>query len=202
MIYVNDGDNALEAGQMKNTLDNLIGKTVQPVIAVFIQSISPYEFARLERKTYAAMVAEKLVPFIDAKYRTLAKPEARALLGGDEAGYAAAYAGFLHSQVFGNIAAQSLLAIAEGGPELMDLAQKSPRLPLKLYLDWGKYDYRYSSYEYDVREFSRNLVAVLQDKHYPLAGGVAMEGADFPSWRRRTDKILEAFFPNPGLGKK
>ncbi|NUO83336.1 PQQ-binding-like beta-propeller repeat protein, partial [candidate division KSB1 bacterium] len=65
VLYLNSGDEALDIGKMKNTLDNLIGKTVQPVIAVFIQSISAYEFARLERKLYAQMLAEKLVPFID-----------------------------------------------------------------------------------------------------------------------------------------
>ncbi len=196
VIYINDGDNALEFGGMKNTLDNLLGKTVQPVIAVFIQPLSPYEFARLERKIYAKMLAEKLVPFIDAKYRTIARPEARALMGGDEGGYSAVYTGLHYSNVFGKIAGQSVLAIAEGGPELVALAQKSPRLPLKLYLDWGKYDYRYSSYEYEVAGFSRNFVEVLQDKKYQIAGGEANEGADFASWRRRTDKILETFFPN------
>ncbi len=196
VIYVNDGDNSLEHGQMKNTLDNLIGKTVQPVIAVFIQSRSPYEFARLERKSYARMVAEKVVHFIDAKYRTITRPEARALLGGDEGGYSAVYTGFLHSEVFGKIAGQSVLAIADGGPELITLAQNSPHLPLKLYLDWGKYDYRYSSYEYDVAGFSRGLVKVLRDKKYEVAGGEVNEGADFASWRRRTDKILQEFFPS------
>ena len=195
VLYVNDGDNALAFG-MKNALDNLIGKTVQPLIAVFIQPISPYEFARLERKLYAQMLAENLAPFIDARYRTNARPEARALWGGDEGGYSAFYTGLQYPNVFGNIAGQSILPIAEGGPELLTLAQKSSRLPLQLYADWGKYDYRYPSYEYDVRGFSRRFVEVLQNKKYRIAGGEVNEGSDYASWRRRTDKILESFFPN------
>lgn len=135
VIYVNDGDNAVAIGKMKNTLDNLIGKTVQPVIAVFIQSINPYEFARLERDLYAQMVAEKLVPFIDAKYRTMATPEARAILGGDEGGYSALYIGFRHPNVFEKAAGQSVCPIADGGPELVDLVKKSSALPLRLYMD-------------------------------------------------------------------
>jgi enterochelin esterase-like enzyme/outer membrane protein assembly factor BamB len=194
-IYVNNGDNAIAIGKMKNTLDNLIGKTVQPVIAVFIQSISSYEFARLERELYARMVAEKLVPFIDKKYRTMAKPEARAILGGDEGGYAALNIGFRYPDVFGKVAGQSVCPIAEGGPELMALAQKSPRLPLKLYLDWGKYDFRYSLYGEDPRGFSQTFVKILQSKKYQIAGGEVNEGSDYASWRRRTDKILQTLFP-------
>ncbi len=195
VIYINDGDNALEFGKMKNALDNLIGQKVQPVIAVFIQSISPYEFARSQREVYAKMVAEKLVPFIDERYRTIAKPEARAIWGGDEGGYSAFYLGFHYPEVFGQVAGQSVLAIAEGGPELVALVQNSSSLPLTLYLDWGKYDYKISSYGYDVRQFSRRLVEVLRRKKYQVAGGEVNEGSDFPSWCRRTDKILQAFFP-------
>jgi enterochelin esterase-like enzyme len=197
VIYVNDGDNAVEIGKMKNTLDNLIGKTVQPVMAVFIQSINPYEFARLERDLYAQMVAEKLVSFIDEKYRTIATPEARAILGGDEGGYSALYIGFRHSNVFGKVAGQSVCPIADGGPELVDLVQKSPALPLRLYMDWGTYDYRYASYEYDTRGFCQSFVKMLRDRRYHVAGGEFSDGSDYASWRRRTDKILEMFFPAP-----
>lgn len=195
VLYVNDGENALEAGRMKNILDNLVGKTVEPMIAVFIQSISPYEFARLERKIYAAMLAEKLVPFIDTNYRTVANAEARAILGGDEGGYSALFTSFHYPHVFGRAAGQSVLPIAEGGPELVALMQKSSNPAQKFYLDWGKYDYRYSSYEYDVRGFSRRLFDILQRKRYQTAGGEVNEGGDFASWRRRTDKILQTFFP-------
>jgi enterochelin esterase-like enzyme len=176
-------------------LDNLIGTTVQPVIAVFIQSISAYEFARLERALYAKMIAAKLVPFIDKKYRTIAAPEARIILGGDEGGYAAVYTGFHHPHVFGKIAGQSIAPIADGGPELVEFVQKSPSLPLRLYLDRGAYDYRYASYQYDTRGFSQTLVKLLREKKYRVEGGEVNAGSDYASWRRRTHKILQAFFP-------
>jgi enterochelin esterase-like enzyme/outer membrane protein assembly factor BamB len=196
VIYVNNGDNAIEIGKMKNTLDNLISKTVQPVIAIFIQSISAYEFARLERELYARMIAEKLAPFIDEKYRTIAKPEARAILGGDEGGYSALYIGFRYPNVFGKVAGQSACPIAEGGPELVALVQKSSNLPLQLYLDWGRYDYKYILYGDDPRGFGQRFVELLRDKKYQVDGGEVNEGSDYASWRRRTDKILQTFFPS------
>jgi len=35
----------------------------------------------------------------------------------------------------------------------------------------------------------------LDEKGYDWSGGEFSEGWDFSSWRNRTDKILEAFFP-------
>jgi hypothetical protein len=78
----------------------------------------------------------------------------------------------------------------------VELVQKSPTLPLWLYMDWGAYDYRYASYEYDTRGFSQKFVKLLRDKKYRVEGGEVNEGSDYASWRRRTDKILQAFFPN------
>jgi hypothetical protein len=76
----------------------------------------------------------------------------------------------------------------------MALAQNSTRLPLKLYLDWGKYDYRYLLYGDDPRGFSRRFAKMLQVRNYQVDGGEAIAGSDYASWRRRTDKILRAFF--------
>jgi enterochelin esterase-like enzyme len=132
---------------------------------------------------------------VDEKYRTIATPEARAILGCDEGGYSALYIGFRHSNIFGKVAGQSAGPIADGGPELVDLVQQSPLLPLRLYLDWGTYDYRYASYEYDARGFGQSFAGILRDKNYQVAGGEFNEGSDYASWRRRTDMILQTFFP-------
>jgi enterochelin esterase-like enzyme len=141
------------------------------------------------------MLAEQLVPFIDEKYRTIAQPEGRAILGGDEGGFSAVFTGFLYPRVFGLIAGQSICPVAEGGPELTALAQKSPNLALEFYLDWGKYDYRYRLYGDDPRGFSQGFVKLLRSKNYLVNGGEVTAGSDYASWRRRTDKILQAFFP-------
>lgn len=52
-----------------------------------------------------------------------------------------------------------------------------------------------TSYEYDVRGFSRRFFEILQSKCYPITGGEVNEGSDYASWRRQTDKILQKFFP-------
>ncbi|HEX9654834.1 MAG TPA: PQQ-binding-like beta-propeller repeat protein, partial [bacterium] len=100
VIYVNYGDGAVESAKMPNTLDNLIGKTIRPVIAVFITSASAYEYARSQRDAYAEMLAQELVPYIDKNYRTIASRDARAIMGYDEGAWSAFFTACKHPGVF------------------------------------------------------------------------------------------------------
>ena len=84
VVYVNNGRRAIQLMKMPNSLDNLIGKTIEPVIAVFIYPASGQEYARSQRNEYSELVATELVLFIDKKYRTIALPESRLFMGGDE----------------------------------------------------------------------------------------------------------------------
>jgi enterochelin esterase family protein len=108
VIFVNYGNGAIEMGKMPNVLDNLIGKRINPVIAVFVDSPNSFqEYAREKRAEYAKMIAKELVPYIDKNYRTKADPESRAFIGGDEGGYSAFYTAFKYPDTFRMLAAQS-----------------------------------------------------------------------------------------------
>jgi enterochelin esterase-like enzyme len=196
-LYVNYGRLSIDAARIPNTLDNLIGKTVRPVIAVFIYTPNGFaEYARAQRDQYAEMVAKELVPFIDKTYRTIAKAEARAFMGGDEGGYAAINTAFQHPGVIGMLAGQSThLLTGAGGDELRDLIRNSEKIPVRFYLDWGAYDYRNTQGGYSWITDNKNLVTMLEEKGYSWTGGEVSEGWGFASWRNRTDKILEEFFP-------
>lgn len=199
VVYVNYGQQALRFGKMANTLDNLIGKTIEPVIAVFIHAPnSTVEYARQLREQYAQMVAQEIVPFIDAKYRTLTKPEARAVMGGDEGGYAAFYAAFKYPGTFGHVGGQSshmMPTEAEPLKTMINAAAKKPAL--NIYMDWGTYDYR-SAGNYDWAEYNSAFSKWLEEKGYKINGGQVHDGFDWASWRSRTDRVLETFF---ALGK-
>ena len=194
VVYVNYGQQALQNGKMANTLDNLIGKTIEPVIAVFIHAPNSFqEYARARRDLYAQMVAQELVPFIDGKYRTLAKPEARAVMGADEGGYAAFYATFKYPGTFAHVGGQSThLFLTERAP-LQNLITASQKLDLNIYLDWGTYDHRTTG-SFDWGEFNRAFAKLLEEKGYRIHGGQVHDGFDWASWRSRTDRVLETFF--------
>lgn len=193
-LYVHYGDQALAAGQMSNVLDNLVGKSVRPLIAVFIPAATGYEYARSQVDSYARMLVDELIPYIDSNFRTLANAESRAVWGGDEGAYGAFYAAFKHPGSFEKVAGQSILEIGEGGPQLLALIDAAQGIQIEAYLDWGSYDYRNPVNEEIVPDFSRALWQKLHQKGYRVSGGESPSGTGFASWRTRTHLILEAFF--------
>lgn len=199
VVYVNYGQQALRFGRMANTLDNLIGKTIEPVIAVFIHSPNSFnEYARTQRDQYAQLVAQELVPFIDAKYRTIAQPEARAVMGGDEGGYAAFNVAFKYPGTFGHVGGQSSHMMPSEADPLKNIVNAAPKSEMNIYMDWGTYDYR-SAGNYNWGEFNSAFAKFLEEKGYKINGGQVHDGFDWASWRSRTDRVLETFF---ALGKK
>jgi S-formylglutathione hydrolase FrmB len=56
---------------------------------------------------YDRYVAEEVVPFVDARYRTVPAPEARGIVGGSSGGLGAFHLAARHPDVFGALAVQS-----------------------------------------------------------------------------------------------
>jgi enterochelin esterase-like enzyme len=197
VVIINDGAEAITFALMKNTLDNLIGTTIPPVIAVFVPPISPeerpFEYIGDRKEKFVSMLVTELVPYIDKNYPTLARPSARAIMGISNGGHMAFYAAFKHPEVFGMAAGQS----PNVTPELYALVKNSSNVTLQLYLDWGKYDLKtpYLGKPRDFVEYGRRLAALLVEKGYSYKGREVNDGHDWASWRNRIDEILNFFFP-------
>ncbi|MCG8608701.1 PQQ-binding-like beta-propeller repeat protein [bacterium] len=195
VVYVNYGQQAKDWGMMTNTLNNLIGKTVTPTIAVFVHlsSLGFNEVAGPPKEKYAQMMAEELVPFIDRKYRTQANAGSRAIMGGSSGGFNAVLTAFRHPGVFAKIAGHSINIDSPRDKELTDLVSNSEKLPVELFLHWGKYDIRNANFSRIT--VNREFAEVLKEKGYVNHGGEFPDGYGFASWRTRNDDILETFFP-------
>ncbi len=196
VLFANYGRGAKDFQAIPVTLDNLIAdKKIQPVIAVFVEAPNSFaEYARNQKDQHAQMYAEELVAMIDKKYRTIATRESRAIMGGDEGGYAAYYAAFKYPQVFANAASQSgHLMPNAGGTELRELIASSDAKSMKLYQDWGVYDLNYNA---NLRwtDLNRDFNKFLKEKGYEVGGGELSQGFGWASWRNRTDQILMHFF--------
>jgi len=198
VVYVNYGRQAIQNGLMLNTLDNVVGKTVEPMIAVLIEAPNSFaEYARGQRDQYAQMIAEEIVPTIDAKYRTHAEARYRAFMGGDEGGYAAIYTTFKHPGVFGLIGGQSthLLGNGNGGDELRAIVNGSDMQDVRFYLEWSKYTYQSGRQQFSWRDLNKAFAENLIKKGYEVGSAEINQGWGWASWRTRTDKVLEAFYP-------
>jgi enterochelin esterase-like enzyme/outer membrane protein assembly factor BamB len=198
VVYIHYGAMAKDWAKMPNTLDNLIGKTIQPVIAVFIhvnQRAGFREYAGEPRFKFAQAVMEELVPFIDSKYRTIADPGARLMMGGSSGGYLAILAALKHPGVISYIAGHSTNVDNPRGDELRDLIASTDKVPTQFYVHWGKYDIRDSSTDLDRQAVNAALFQNLKNKGYVVHGGEFSDGYGYTSWRIRQDDILETFFP-------
>jgi enterochelin esterase family protein len=148
----------------------------------------------LDPKT-AEFVARDVVPAVDARYRTRRDPAARAALGAGWDGWSAGYAAFHYPEVFGLLATQSLFMLSTGEADLQKEVKTADERPLRVYLDWGRYDARGTREAWNITETNRRFAAFLRERGYRPAGGEANDGAGWASWRNRTNRVFEAMFP-------
>ncbi len=192
VAYYHGGVGALRRGQLPTTLDNLLGRQVAPLIAVFIERAAEWIPDR-----YAEMWAEELVPFIDAQYRTIRESTARASIGGGDNAYQACYVVFKKPGVAGKLSSQSIggLSFEDKTEGLKGLVRSSSDQPLEVYMDWGIYDLQSPQEAWDRRSQARDLRDFLVGRGYKVAGDQVHDGAGWPSWRNRTDVVLRTLFP-------
>jgi enterochelin esterase-like enzyme/outer membrane protein assembly factor BamB len=193
VFYVHDGKAALEQGEMKNALDQLIGVSVEPLIAVFVLADEEDPRADLRQlEPYSEMIVKELVPEIDRKYRTIADPLARATVGSGRAGNVALFSAFEYPEHFGRVAAQSATMAVEDIPGLSADVDSSPKV---IYLDWGSYHMRSPHEAWDYVVENRRLWNTLREAGYRPAGGEVPEGFGWPCWTGHTDEVVSAMFP-------
>jgi hypothetical protein len=195
VVYVADA--ALEAGRWPETLDRVVDRGVAPLIVVFV------DLPR--RGDLRGALADQVVPQIDTLFRTRRERESRALVGMGWGGYSAAVTAFTDSQTFGVLGVQSLFLV-EGPPmERLEEAvgeDDATTLPMRIYLEWGKWDLTSPHEEMNQRYFSRWAWDFLTDRGWKPIGGEVWDSTDFASWANRTDVLLEALFPLEGSGSQ
>ena len=191
VVYVH-GIGAREHGRWPDTLDNLAGQAFAPLIAVFVEAP-----LGIPNPLYYQAFAEQIVPLIDQTYRTHAEAQGRASVGhGNEADLAFATA-FANPGLIGGVGAQSFFIIELFLAHLMETLGDTTagELPLNVYLDWGRWDYRSPHEAWNMRDASRRWWELLRERGWQPRGGEVRDGTDWASWRERTDRLLSALFP-------
>lgn len=197
VAYVNWGELAKDWGKMPVSLDNLIGRNVSPLIVVFIPQKPPQDLSEFWGETqskYVQMVAEELAPFIDQHYRTIPTPEARLNIGPGFGGTSAFQTALKYPGVFGNVATQSMFLLTADENQLKSLVTDAQKQPLRIYMDWGSYDYRSPIENWDIGKSNQHLAEFFRERGYTVTSLQVNEGFDFANWRNRTDKVFETFF--------
>ncbi len=199
-VYVLYGAQMLTEGRLDAAIDREIGSTLAPMIAVFVESTNAYEYARTFREAHLRMLETQIVPLIDSRFRTLADPRQRVILGPDEGGFAAVETALRLPQVFGGAIAHSLFPLSKGGEQLLALVDRATATTQRFHVDWGRYDPHRQSDLLDVAGFSRALHARLAARGYTVTGGESPDGSLLPFWTERSIAGLRALFPGDASG--
>ncbi len=198
LLVVHQGPDWLERGLMANSLDNLIGGgRVSPLVVAFVPPAEQWWLEGGGSKTddYARMLAEELVPHLESKYRLVAHPGARAVMGTTYFGVTAAFAALKYPTVFSKVAIQSVALGLGSDDALMTLLESAKPSDVRFYLDWNRFEARNVDTSLDLGEDARTLAAALEQNGFGYSGGEALDSFGWGSWRARTDRILESFFP-------
>ena len=192
VLVVNHGDNQLRGSLMQNTLDNLVGQSVAPMIAVFVPRAEPAEYGGEKADGYTSFLIDELLPHIDRHYRT--DGETRAIMGPGSAGVAALYASFQRPDVFGQAAAQSYYTIAPADEKLPEMIAAAGDKPSQVYVVWSNHDYDLGP-GLQAGPASRDLLEHLRAGGINVVEQVANYSPQWGGWRGQHDDILTALFP-------
>jgi len=180
-------------------LDNLIaaGK-IPPMVAVLIAN--PSQDTRNKElppnPAFADFLATELLPWVHAHYTVTSDPKLTTVAGSSYGGIASTYAGLRHSEVFGNVLCQSgsfwwapdhnafpdIDATTETGWLAKEFI-KSPKLPLRFWMDAGVFEVDSRGIGGAILEPSRHMRDVLLAKGYEVHYQQFNSGHDYLNWR-------------------
>jgi len=192
LLIVNHGDNLLRGGLMRNSLDNLVGERVAPLIAVFVPRVAAPEYGGPQVDDYVRFLVEELLPHLDQHYLT--DGETRAIMGPGSAGVTAVYAALQHSDVFRRAAVQSYYPIEPAHERFSEMIAATEPGPDAVHLVWSRHDYDLG----DGRrsdEASQELAELLRESGISLTEQIADYSPGWGGWRGQHDEVLAKLFP-------
>jgi enterochelin esterase family protein len=190
LLVFMDGESYQRLIPTPTILDNLIADgTIPPVIAVFIDNPPDAREGDLNcNNRWSDFLANELVPWADTHYRTTRERARRIVVGYSLGGLGAACAAIHHSNVFGNVVAQSgsFYRAPSGEPPewVARHLAASRRLPVRFVLSIGRFETApIPSRDPSMLTATRHLRDVLLAKGYDVRFRELSSGHEQLAWR-------------------
>lgn len=189
LIVVFDGNDYNQRARLVPMIDNLIAENrIRPVSLAMIHN-SPGRM--VEYACSDATLGDLLYNLLPLASKTLdlldiqEHPGAYGVLGASMGGLMALYTGIRLPRIFGRVLSQSGAFNREF--VLFDLIRKKQTLPLKIWMDVGRFEFLY--------EPNQEMHALLTDQGYDIAYREYPAGHNYPAWRDDVWRGLEHLFP-------
>ncbi|MFL6211489.1 MAG: glycoside hydrolase family 15 protein [Pyrinomonadaceae bacterium] len=185
VLYLQDGSDYVKRARAAVIADQLITQgRIAPFIIIFIDPVDRTREYWLNDR-FAEFMATELVPFIDARYRTRATRDARALLGASLGGVISYWTALKYPDTFARIGGQSSAFQIDNDREVAALAAlpaSNAHRPMKFYLDVGLLE--------PIWEVNRRARVLLAGKGYSVVYHENEAGHNWTSWR---DQLADAY---------
>ena len=197
VVYIHDGQQAKEWGELPKAFDHLMGTKIEPFIAVFLWHIDDpkadeYYGEGLDK--YLSHIVDELIPFVDKTYRTVADSKHRANAGTSFAGYAALFCTLKRPDVFQKCATHSTFGLTEDVTNLQKFATETPTTEISIRMAWGNYDMRAKHEGWSIAQTNEQLASAFLKRGFQVKSIQANEGHTWGSWRNRTDWLFSDLF--------
>ena len=197
LLIVHQGQSWVTKGRLTETVDNLVGKSIRPIVIAFIDPIrrSWLESGGTGTDAYLDSLCNEFLPELARRYSLSDDPADRALMGVTRFGVTAAYGVLRHPDVFSKAVIQSVDLGDVTQYALFQLIEESNPGNVTFYVDWNRFEDRNIDRGYDKGEDSLRLYDALKAKGHQLSGQMYPDSNGWGSWRSRADLALEALFP-------
>ncbi len=188
VVFVHDGQVALEGGIQAAVLDELIRtKKVSPAVAVFIG----WRFYPLQGAAgYPEMFAKELLPRIAKGYRVSDKREERSSYGSGFGATVALMASLPAGDKIGRMAFHSPFAFDLMHPMLKQLV-KLPPDPCNVKIQWARYEFRNPSENWNMAAQSETLATMLKEAGHQVTATATADGTGWASWRKASPQMWQ-----------
>ncbi|HJW93794.1 MAG TPA: alpha/beta hydrolase-fold protein [Thermoanaerobaculia bacterium] len=146
----------------------------QPMIVVTVDNSANRLGDLANRAKFADLMANDVMPAVRSRYSVTRDPSHVTIGGYSAGGLGAMYVAFRHPEVFGNVMSQSGAywrgneGTSEPGEWLTEQFRKSPKLPLRIYLDVGGEELIPTVNGIPILIANRHLRDVLRAKGYTM----------------------------------
>ena len=186
VLYLQDGTDYIMRGHAVQIANNLIARAkVKPFIIVFVDPADRIK-EYWANDAFSDFVATELVPFVDARFRTRADRDKRALLGASLGGVISVWTALRHPELFARVGGQSSAFWIDNERVVTALAAldaaAQQKHPMRFYFDVGRLE--------PILDVNRRVRALLTEKGYAVVYRESEAGHNFTTWR---DGLADAY---------